>query len=300
MTLATFLATVLSASASEGPWTTPQGMHNLYAGVYMEQFRCFETKGQNDPECGTGKPVPSAVQQSGVKVFYRYGISPMWDAAISIPFARVAMAEENKDADKQPTVGLGLVEGRIRRRLGKTGGLDWSASLGVRSGAFHHDTRDRLTNLGEGTTDFSGTVSTGATGLLGPRFFNTSMDATYYYRMALQNDEAVGKIPGDELRLSAVFDYAATSRFGVGVGVDGFHRLSGSELDFAKIGQYGEDRWASLQASQVKAGGRIMLYPQGPLPYLQVSAQRVVWAKNNPTDALFVEVAMGTDIGGKE
>ena len=234
-------------------------------------------------------------------MFYRYGLSPDWDVAVSLPVARVEMTEETNNPLEKPTMGLGLVESRVRRRLGSTGGVDWSASLGVRTGAFHHGTRDRLTNLGEGTTDLSGTISMGGAGLLGPRFFTTSVDATYYYRFPLTTHDELGKIPGDERRASAVFDYAMTSRFGLGVGLDAFHRLTGAELeDPATLNQYGKDRWAALQATQMKAGGRIMLYPQGSIPYIGLSVQRVVWAKNNPTDATFVEIAMGTDFGGKE
>ena len=300
MFIPTIIAATLSAEASEGPWTARAGTHNLYAGVYVEQFECFESEGRDDPKCGTGLPVSSPVRQVGLKVFYRYGISRSWDFAIAVPFARSSMAGESKGESQEATTGVGLIETRVRRRLGSTGGLDWSSSVGLRSGALHKDTRHRLTNLGEGTTDVYGTLSMGSSGLLGPRFFNTSVDFTYYYRFPLTDDPKLGKIPGDELRLSTVFDYAVSSRVGLGIGLDGFHRLSGADLNFGKIAKYGDDQWAALQASQVKAGGRVMLYPHGAMPYLQLSAQRVVWAKNNPTDAMFVEVAMGTDIGGRK
>ena len=289
-----------TAIASEGPWTTPMGRHNLYAGIFHEQFRCFEALGKQSSECGSGLPVSSTVQHVGFKLFYRYGLNKKWDFAIAAPVGKSQMAEPSNQEMQATTTGVGLVESRFRRRLGSTGPFDWSASGGVRTGALHRSTRARITNLGEGTTDFAGTVATGATGLLGPRFYTTSVDVTYYYRLPLQVDDELGGIPGDELRVSSVFDYAFTSRLGFGVSVDAFHRLSGVDLDFGNISQYGDDRWAALAASQVKVGGRMMLYPQGRLPYLQLGGQRVVWAKNNPTDALFVEVAMGTDFGGNK
>jgi hypothetical protein len=309
MTFLVLLLSTVSALASEGPWTTPTSVHNLYLGLFREQFRCFEAMGKESSECGSGLPVQSAVQQAGMKsavqqagmkIFYRYGLYRNWDFAVAAPFGKSQMAEPSGDSAQEPTTGFGLVESRIRRRLGSTGPLDWSASAGVRTGALHRETRGRITNLGEGTTDFAGTVSTGLTGVLGPRFYTASWDATYYYRLPLQVDDELGGIPGDELRLSSVFDYAFTSRMGLGVTVDGFHRLTGVELDFGKLAEYGDDRWAALAASQVKVGGRIMLYPHGAMPYLQLGAQRVVWAKNNPTDALFVEVAMGRDFGSRK
>jgi len=293
----TFIASVLSSFASEGPWTARAGTHNLYAGIYVEEFQCFESEGKSDPKCSSGIPIPSPVRQVGLKVFYRYGLDSNWDVAFAAPFARSSVV----GGSQKTTTGIGLFESRVRRRLGSTGGVDWSTSFGLRSGQLHKESRNRLTNLGEGTTDLFSTISLGSTGLLGPRFFTTSMDITYYYRFPLQVSDKVGKIPADEVRASAIFDYATTSRFGVGVAVDGFHRLDGEVLNGQKLTEsYGDDRWAALQASQVKAGGRIMLYPYGAMPYIQLSVQRVVWAKNNPTDAMFVEVAMGTDIGGRK
>jgi hypothetical protein len=87
---------------------------------------------------------------------------------------------------------------------------------------------------------------------------------------------------------------------GLGVSADGFHRLTGLALDFGEIAKYGDDRWAVLAASQLKLGGRIMLYAKGVMPYLQLGVQRVVWAKNNPTDATFVELVVGRDFGRRK
>jgi len=294
------LLLTFNASASEGPWTAPKGVHNIYLGLYGEQFRCFEAEGKQSADCASGLPASSSVRQAGLKVFYRYGIGKNWDFAVAAPFARSFVGDQGSSEMEKPTVGVGLLESRVRRRLGQTGPLDWSASAGVRTGIFHHDTRGRLTNLGEGTTDLAATVSTGTTGLLGSRFYTTSLDTNYYYRLPLQEDDLLGGIPGDELRVSAVFDYAATSRIGVGLTLDAFHRLSGADLNFGQIAKFGEDRWAALQASQAKFGGRIMMYPQGAVPYLQLGVQRAVWARNNPTDTTFVEVAMGTDFGSKK
>jgi hypothetical protein len=300
MVFLNLLLITLNASASEGPWTAPQGAHNVYLGLYGEQFRCFEAEGKQSEECASGLSVPRSVRQVGLKVFYRYGINRNWDFAVAAPFARSFVVGEPSSPSEAATPGIGLVESRMRRRLGKTGPLDWSASAGLRSGFFHKDTRGRLTNLGEGTNDLAATLSTGTTGLLGARFYTTSLDANYYYRFPLQEDDSLGAIPGDEVRASAIFDYAATARIGTGVTLDAFHRLSGADLNFGKIAKFGDDRWAALQATQVKLGGRIMMYPKGAVPYLQVGVQRTVWARNNPTDTTYVEFAMGTDIGSKK
>lgn len=300
MAFLSLLLFTFNAWASEGPWTAPKGLHNVYVGVYGEQFRCFEANEKQSPKCSTGLPLSSPVRQVGIKLFYRYGINKNWDLAVAAPLAKSFIAEPSSSPNMQSTTGVGLLESRLRRRLGRTGPLDWSASAGVRSGMFHHGTRGRMTNLGEGTNDLYTTVSTGTTGLLGARFYTTSTDVSYYYRIPLQQTESIGAIPGDEVRVSSVFDYTATARVGVGLTVDAFHRLSGAELESGALEQYGDDRWAALKATQVKVGGRIMMYPSGAWPYLQAGVQRTVLARNNPTDTTFIEVAMGTDFGGKK
>jgi hypothetical protein len=139
----------------------------------------------------------------------------------------------------------------------------------------------------------------GATRPLGTRFYTASTDLGYAFRIP-EMDSDVGRLPGDELRFSSVFLYALNARVGLGASVDGQIRLWGEPLDFAELAAYSgaEDsiRWAVLDASQIKAGGRLVLYPTEDRPYLQFSAHRAVWARNNPIDTTIVELAAGFDV----
>jgi hypothetical protein len=298
MVVGTFLLLLSTAFASEGPWTTPKGLHNLYVGVFGEHFKCFEAAGRTSEPCERGLPVPTAVVHVGAKIFYRTGLGKKTDVALSVPVVRAFAMESSTDPQFETTTGVGLAEGRVRQRLGSVGDLDLGVGAGVRTGALHRSTRGRVTNLGEGSTDLSGMLYAGATGPLGSRFHTTSMDLAYYFRLPLESDTPVGRIPGDEIRVSAVSTISVTSFLGLGVSADGNWRLWGEPLDFALLEAYGDDRWAAVAASQVKAGGRVVVYPSERHPYLQFSGMRTVWAKNNPLDTTLVEVAMGMDFGG--
>ena len=289
-----------SVQASEGPWTTAPGLHNLYLGVMAERFECFDAKAEGQGPCAPGMAVTSPVNKVGAKIFYRTGVTSNMDVALSVPIAR-AFASESVDSPLYATnTGVGLVQGRLRYQLASLAGVDTAASLGVRSGAAHYSSRGQVTNLGEGTTDLVGAVYLGHTGLGLRRFYTASMDVSYIYRLPELVDTAHGRMPGDEVNIAAVSTLAMSQHVGVGVSLDGNWRLWGEELAFSELSKYGDDRWLALAASQVKVGGRVVFYPSDSLPYIQVSGMRAVWARNNPTDTTQVEVALGTDFGRRK
>ena len=289
-----------SSMASEGPWTTSRGLHNVYLGVMGERFRCFEAKGASNAACSSGIPLSAPVAKTGAKIFYRTGLGDRTDVAFSVPFVQSFATEPTTNPMLSSTTGIGLVEGRVRQRLGKIGDVGVAAATGVRTGAAHWDTRGRITNLGEGSTDLMAALYLGGTGPVAGRFHTTSMDVRYFYRLPLQQSDSLGRIPGDEVHLSSVSTFAVTPQLGLGLSADGFWRLWGEELDLSRLGQYGDDRWAALRASQLKLGGRAVVYPGERRPYLQLSVMRAVWAKNNPVDTTQVELAMGMDIGRRK
>ena len=294
------LLLMTSASASEGPWTTSKGVHNVYLGMFGERFHCFESGGKNSDDCRVGLPAPSPVAQVGTKFFYRSGLGEKTDIALGVPLVR-AFPLEPSDSDKlETTTGVGLLEGRVRYRLGHFRDVDIAAGAGVRTGVFHHSTRGRITNLGEGSTDLVAILYAGSTGLLKRRFHTSSMDMAYYLRLPLETGTPVGRIPGDEIRFSAVSTVSVTSKIGLGLSADGNWRLWGEPLDFTKLDVYKDNYWASLAAAQLKAGARIVVYPGGHRPYLQFSAMRTVWARNSPLDTTFLEVATGMDFEGRK
>ena len=293
------------ARASEGPWTTPKGLHNIYSGVFFERFNCYTLAGETADGCSDDAvAVESPVEKYGVKIFYRTGLTKRLDIAVSAPVIHATTQTPSSSANYAPTTGIGVVQSRVRARLPSVGGIDTAASLGVESGVFHAATRGRVTNVGDGTHGITGALYAGSTGLVGRRFYDASADLSYVFRVPLDSSDA-GRIPGDELRFASVTNLGLGKVFGVGFSVDGQMRLWGEDLDPAALTASfgGEDdslRWASLAASQVKVGGRIVAYPGPRRPYLLAGISRAVWVKNNPTDTTFVEVATGFDIGRRK
>jgi len=298
-----FVGCGAAAHASEGPWTTAPGLHNLYAGAFYERFECFTLADGEDAACPSGSvPVDAPVQRSGVKLFYRTGLGAKLDVAVAGTGVRAFSAADG-DAFETNT-GFGVLQARVRRGMGAFGPVDLSASLGAESGALHRSTRGQITNLGDGVHAALATVSAGAAGLLGPGFYTASADVGYALRVPEETGRDPGRLPADELRVSSVMLYGLSDRLGVGASVDGQFRLWGEQLDFGALQAYGDAsdslRWAALDASQVKVGARLALYPTGKLPYLQLSAHRAVWAQNNPVDTTLLEVATGFDLGTRK
>ena len=289
-----------AAHSSEGPWTTPKGLHNFYTGLYFERFQCFTLDGVNDAECGeNAASIPAPVQRVGAKVFYRTGLTRNIDIAASVPVVRASSSEEDNE-DLATTTGIGTVQTRVRWKMGDLGPIQVASGAGFETGALHRSTRGRITNLGDGVTAAVGTVYAGSTGLLGSRFYTASADASYVFRFP-ELDSDIGRLPADEVRFSSVLLYALSARVGIGASVDGQMRLWGEPLEFAQLATYGGDenspRWAVLDASQIKVGGRIALYPTEKRPYLQLAAHRAIWAVHNPIDTTIVELAAGFDLG---
>lgn len=297
---ALLLLSVSPAQASEGPWTTSPGLHNIYLGLIGERFQCFEADGRSSSACGSGLGTKVPVAQVGAKVFYRTGLNKKTDVAIGVPVGQSFTTEPTSSSQYDTTAGVGTIQGRIRRRIGSLGDVGFATGAGLKTGALHRSTRDRITNLGEGSTDLTGSLYMGSTGLSLRRFHTSSIDLSYTYRLAQTADSAVGRIPADEINATAVSLLAVSSKLGLGLSADAAWRLWGQQLTPEKLVVSGDDRWAALAAAQVKLGGRIVIYPGERAPYLQLSAMRTVWARNNPLDTTQLEIAMGIDLGRRK
>ena len=98
-----------AAQASEGPWTTARGLHNLYLGTFYEQFNCFTVDGMASEDCPDGSAaVEEPIRRVGAKVFYRTGLARWADVALSVPVVRASSAAEG--APYATTLGLGTVQ----------------------------------------------------------------------------------------------------------------------------------------------------------------------------------------------
>ncbi|MDP6933352.1 MAG: hypothetical protein QGG40_10570 [Myxococcota bacterium] len=290
----TLVLTPALALAAEGPWTTPSGLQEVYLGTGIERFEAFDTGN------GSTQDVPYPVYRAGGKVFWRYGINSNLDVALDAPlltsFAPDAPASSSKFAT---TTSFEYLKTRLRVRLPSEGlPVDLAARAELRTGVLHRETRSRLTNLGEGTTDLGGTLSTGSMGLVGGFFYTFAVDAGYWYRFPLEQGDD-GKIPGDEVLVSSFLQITPSEHLGFALMTDSFWRLSGEDFGETEV-EVKDNEWAALRAAQTKVGGKLIVYPDGAWPQFVVSFARAVWARNNPVDTTVVELGIGFNLGNTE
>ncbi|GEM_PF-2348830 len=282
------------ALATEGPWTTPAGQHATYTGVGIDHFRSF-----TDGDGGT-QDAPSGVTRFGAKQLWAAGLTDRFDVGVEVPYVFVVADDPAVRSQSAFATTSDFSEIRVRLRylaLTETWRRPAVALRGSgRSGFAHSDSRHRITNAGEGTTDLGVGLSAGKIGLVGPGFLTVSADVDFWYRIALDRVDGQ-KIPANEARAALMVQYAPHRRFGLSVVADGFHRFGGYDLG-SLSGVDADHQWAALDAAQLKVGGKLMHFAHGRIPNLTLSAYRAVLARNNPNDTWLVELGVGFAFDG--
>ena len=281
------------AFAAEGPWTTPTGLQDIYLGGGVERFQAFD-KGD-----GSVQDVSYPVYRSGGKIFWRYGLGPMWDVALDAPFITSFAPEAPADSEAfSRTTDFEYLKTRVRVRLPVDNlPFEVAARGEVRTGYLHQDTKGRVTNLGEGTTDLGASVSVGSIGLFGGMFYTLAVDGGYLYRLPLESGDS-GKVPGNEVLLSSFLQVSPLEHMGFAILTDSFWRLSGEDFGETEV-KASANTWAALKAAQTKVGGQVILYPGGARPQVVLTVARAVWARNNPVDTMVVELGMSFNLGSR-
>jgi hypothetical protein len=290
-----FALACADAHAGSGPWALSAGDHALYVGVEAQRFReLAPVMGGELLTADAGGPVHS----TGVKLAASVGLAPRVDAQVTIPYYRVeasvvapGVCREFPGSPCRTTSGLGLVDVRTKWQLAdELAGSPLSVAVGawMRLGAHTQATRMRVTNLGEGTTDFGGTLSAGRTGRVGKGFCNAQIDAGYLHRTPTRRHP---RGPRDEWTLDVLAHASPGSTVAVGPAVYAFWRPGG--IDFDAVDLASPDRFSVLTVLNVRAGAALVIRePQRGLS-LTASFVRTVVARNNPSDAWVASVGVG-------
>ncbi|MBX2797060.1 MAG: hypothetical protein KTR31_05315 [Myxococcales bacterium] len=286
------------AMAGSGPWTLEPGEHNVYVGT--DYFRYASFRG-DDGEVAMRTRITSAGGTAVWTFGMAYGLEGELDARyesvrVRDPADAFCTMLDVPDDWCAPTHGLGDVGARLKWRfLDEAFGAPFSASvhLGFRSGEAYANRRGRLTTLGDGSTDLGGGLSVGRAGTLGASgWYQMSIDATYFYRFANQNAD-IGRVPTDEVNTEASLLVSLRPSVGIGPTVAGFWRVSGRALRPEEADFFDPDYWGSLQAAQLKVGGKLGVYSIDNGPTISVSVLQTVWARNNPADTLSLSLGIG-------
>ncbi|MCB9745694.1 MAG: hypothetical protein H6740_24180 [Alphaproteobacteria bacterium] len=303
--LAPLLATLTLTSpalAGTGPWTVGQGDQNVYVGTYAQRFD--EVAGPSGSLSGDNSPVGEGVSTFGLQGLFTYGLLPRVELSAEVPWARVransptaGLCATLGPAGCRTTEGLGVITLKGKGALlSELSGDPLSLSVGavLRHGTFTADTRGRLTNLGEGTTDLGGFASVGRGFALGEGYWTAAADLGGYARLPNTRsypdpDGGTLSVPGPELYadLEALF----TPRFRVTLGpaVSALWRPLGIDLGDLDAGNI--DSFSALRVLSVVGGGKLILRNDQDVT-ATLAVLHTIYAQNNPSDNLVVSAGV--------
>lgn len=295
LTLALLSTLVPRAYAGDGPWTLNPGEVNLYVGG--DYFRYGEFRDGDQETVELGSPLTAA----GLTGVATLGLLQGVEVELVVPYESVrandpesAFCQEGpRPSWCEPTGGLGDVSGQIKGRLADellASPLTWSLAAGFRTGEAYAGRRGRLTTLGDGQTDVGAGTAVGRSSRLPGRGWYRA-GGTFWYWYRFPNAAVPGaKKPADELSFSVDTALSLGGPWALGPAVYGFHRTSGvdvSDADFTDL-----DVFSSLQATQIKVGGKVGIFGvRGRTVSLTVL--RTVYARNNPSDTLAISLGIG-------
>lgn len=287
------------ATAGSGPWAISEGDTSVYAGIEsqrLERLTLSSGMGADDVI-----DVDDGLETTGGVVVVTHGIREDIEVELDIAWMQ---ARANRP-DGAICTSLGPTTCRTTRGLAPMGvrakwqlvdelvGAPVSLSIGgaARFGQWTARTRDRTTNLGEGTTDYGPTVAIGRSGGLGQGFWSAHIDASWMYRQSNVVD-ADPPIPGSEVMLEGEFFGGTRAWWSVGPTVTYWERPQGIDIEdlLADPNLATDiDRFARLRARSVRVGGKLLIR-SSERTTLVIAGFGTVAAVNNP-------IVMGVSTG---
>jgi hypothetical protein len=286
-TIAAALVLASTAHAGSGPWVVSPGDVNLYAGT--EYQRITELVVHDEGEEVDVVQVDDGLETFGVKAIASYGLRERIELELEVPWYRV---EANRTAGAvctslalqacETTEGIGVVRTQVKGLvLDELAGSPVSLSVAgvLRFGALTSDTRARLTNLSEGTTDVGGVLAVGRSGGLGDGFWSAWASAGWRHRFPNAKRGGVA-VPGGEFTSDADLLGGLRSWWSVGPSVSLLYRPNG--YDFVALDAASPDRFGELRILSTRVGGKLILRSNERVSVV-ASAHKAVVVRNNPT-----------------
>jgi hypothetical protein len=272
---------ILLAGMTAMAGTLPKGAHNVYSGGSYGTWSSFESK-------GTEKSLPqdAVVTQILSKTHYTYGIHERFDLSITIPVLSVSVSALSGNLF-ETTTGLGQTGIGSNIGLFQQNNLSVTGTVGLYTGVFHAESRGRLTNIGDGSTQLRGGVAVSQLWDVNSGYLNINAKGGYIFKIPSTLDFDP-KYPADDITygLSVGGGYKGYS---ASVFVDGFQRLNG--VDYPATSVDSIEGFTALKASQLKVGRSDSLtINEWTLSGYVASS---VLATNNPMDELIGGIGIG-------
>lgn len=295
----------VSAEAGSGPWVVGEGRGTLYVGTDAQRFNHLATVVNDERDV---IEVDEGVSTFGVKGIGTVGLGRRAELELVVPWYLVQANRTDGDlcralplAGCRTTSGIGVLRARAKGVLLDEyfgAPLTLSAVVEVRVGDATAATRERVTNLGEGTLDAGPVVAVGRTGALGEGFWSAYLEGGFRYRSpntdAYPQNRGDTVVPGSEITGGAEVLCGPGTRFGVGPTANLLYRPFG--LDFGEIDLTDPDRFGALRILQAAAGVTAFARARQDVT-ASASVQRTIVAVNNPTDIWVVNLGVQFDGG---
>jgi hypothetical protein len=286
------------AQAGSGPWVISEGDASVYIGAEVQRLTRLATgdgawfgEGQGKGPDGGVIDVDSGIESTFVKFIPTFGLRDRVELELDLPWARVEANRVDGPVctalPLQPcatTEGIGVVGGRVKALLlDELSGSPVSVAAGgaLRVGTFTNDTRARITNLGEGTTDLGPFLAVGRSGGLSEGYWSAWVEGAWRHRFANTEAPDGTPVPGDEFQVDGELLAGARPWWSAGPAVTWYARPDG--VDFGAGDLADIDRFGALRVANVRAGGKLILRSSGTTSFV-LSALGTVYARNNPAD----------------
>jgi hypothetical protein len=293
-----------SALAGNGPWVVGEGGFTLYAGTEAQWLDKLAISVDGERQV---LDVGEGLSAFSVKGIATVGFGPRIDLEVAVPWLRVQANREDHPLCAtlglgacDTTKGIGIIRSRLKGLLlDEFRGAPISLAVGaeLRSGQLTAATRERVTNLGEGTFDAGPFLDVGRSGGLGKGYWSGWFEAQYRYRVPLTNSfpQNTGStvVPGSEIAGAAEVILGPSQSVGFGPSAGFLWRPIG--LDWDEVDLTDVDRFGALEVANVRVGGTLLF--RMPSFATAIAVQRTVLAMNNPTNTF--NVSLGIQFDGR-
>lgn len=289
------------ARAGSGPWVLGPADHTLYLGLEAQRFdHLAQSSGSGADDV---IQVSDGVQTFGAKAIATVGLLPRLEGELSVPWSVV----RNNRPDDSPcdllgldaceeTQGIGIIRARAKALVvDEILGPPVSVALGgeLRLGQLTSTTRQRITNLGEGTLDAGGFASVGRIGTLGKGYWSGYVEAGGRYRSRNRSYDEV-QAPGAELWAEGELLVAPRRSVAIGPTATWLHRPEGVDVEDLLVDPAlgGDvDRFSALRIHAAQAGVKALVRT-GDQVTTSLGVLHTLYAVNNPTDVWTVDLGV--------